>query len=261
MMSAAALPLLASNFSTASAYSFASSTDASDARVSSSWPGVFSASNSARREAGRGSDSPARTCPWPPLPICNNTASTASRLVPDISPTYRQSSGLLMLPSIAGHQGVTFGIAGHAIAAQQLNMVAVLCKHGVELLALGGAQCTGNGQVDGKRVHCLVVHPELVVQMRARGPASGAHVTDVIALPDFHALFYAFGKAFLVGVECRDVVVVLDDDGVAIAILPTGKFDDAVGSGVDGRSAGRGVINAIVLPPAAVHRVASATES
>src|SRR5690606_6084171 len=117
-----------------------------------------------------------------------------------------------------------------------------------------------HGEVDGKRIDRLVVHAELVVQVRPGGPAGGTDVADVVALADLHALLDALGKALLVGIEGSDVVVVFDDDGVAVTVLPPRELDDAVGRCVDGGAAGGSVIDPGVLAPAAMDRMAAPAE-
>src|SRR5690625_5875148 len=51
--------------------------------------------------------------------------------------------------------------------------------------------------------------------------------------------------------------MVFEDNHLAIAALIANKFNHAVGSGLDGRAGGRCIVDAIVIAPAAVDRVAA----
>src|SRR5690606_20534366 len=94
----------------------------------------------------------------------------------------------------------------------------------------------------------------------AGGPSCRADIADMLTLADFHTLLDALGKAFLVGIKGGDVVVVFDDDRIAVTPLPPGEFDDAVCSRADRCAAGSSVVDTIVPAPATVHGVTTSTE-
>ena len=58
-----------------------------------------------------------------------------------------------------------------------------------------------------------------------------------------------------VGVDRRQVVVVLDVDDVAVAVLPAGELDHAVADRAHRRAARRAVVDAVVLLPGVEDRV------
>src|SRR5690606_14320546 len=93
------------------------------------------------------------------------------------------------------------------------------------------------------------------MQVRARGPACGTHIAYQLALAYLVALVQAFGIAALVCVQRAVAVVVLQDDGIAIASFRALEFDNAVGGCMYGGAAASGVVNATVPTPSAVHRV------
>src|SRR5690606_32135196 len=120
--------------------------------------------------------------------------------------------------------------------------------------------CAGYRQINRQGVDRLVVDPELVMQVRPCGPAGRTDVADVVALANLHALLDSFGEAFLVSVKSGDVVLVRNDDGVAVAPLPAGELHNAICGGANGSAAGGCVVDALVRAPAAMNRMAPATE-
>src|SRR5690606_30034120 len=171
----------------------------------------------------------------------------------------RSGSAACRAPCLAESTARDLSVAFLEIG-QQMNMFAILSGRFLECRAMGLVECAGDRQVDGQRIHRFVVDPELVVQMRAGGPSGGADIADELPLPDAIAFLQPVLEAALMRIKRADAIMVLQDDGVAIAILPAAEIDDAVRCGMDGSAAGRGVVDAFVPAPSAMHRVLAHAE-
>src|SRR5690554_92432 len=152
---------------------------------------------------------PSTPCTRASTPTCSSTASTASRLVPDIMPMYIRADCAAM-PLLTGDlHCVLVGRPGDSRPSKQLNVIAVLCHNRIKLLAVVGAERAGYRKIDRQRVDRFVVDAEFVMQVRPCRPACRADVANVITLADLDAFLDAFGEAFLVSVQRSDVVVML----------------------------------------------------
>ena len=89
----------------------------------------------------------------------------------------------------------------------------------------------GVGQHDVRRVLVHALHAVLVVQVRARRRAGGADVADDLALPHAAAVARRLAEARHVAVQRAPALSVVDDDGLAVTVLPAGQFDAAVTRG------------------------------
>src|SRR5690348_5959417 len=89
------------------------------------------------------------------------------------------------------------------------------------------------------------VDAEFVMQVRSGRQSGHADETDRLTL--VHALADALvGEARHMAVGGADVLVVLDDDEVAVAGFPAAEHDRAVAGGVDRGTGRRGVVDALV---------------
>ena len=105
---------------------------------------------------------------------------------------------------------------------------------------------------DARRILVLAAHAELEVQVRPGGPAGGADRADALALLD--ALSALDVDAAQVRIQrLRSLPCAMHD--VAVAVLPAGEVDDAVADRAHGGAGRRGVVDAVVLPPAVEDRV------
>src|SRR3546814_17205581 len=82
------------------------------------------------------------------------------------------------------------------------------------------------------------------MQVRSGGQAGGADVANQLALTDRVAFFQAGGEPALMSVQRAVAAIVLQNDGVAVAILAAFELDDAVGGCVDGRAGGCCIVGA-----------------
>ena len=85
------------------------------------------------------------------------------------------------------------------------------------------------------------------MQVRPGAPARRPHQTDHLALA--HALAFAHVHAAQVRVQGRVVAAVLDDDHVAVPVLPTRKVHHAIANGARRRARGCRIVNAQMRPP------------
>src|SRR3546814_5565793 len=67
------------------------------------------------------------------------------------------------------------------------------------------------------------------MKVRSGGPAGGADVANQLALTDRVAFFQAGGEPALMSVQRAVAAIVLQNNGVAVAILAAFELDDAVG--------------------------------
>ena len=102
--------------------------------------------------------------------------------------------------------------------------------------------CRGSQWIDR-----LVGDTEFVMKMGAGRPPRRAHVANQITLRDLHARLKARSEATLVSIEGCNPAVVLQDHGVAIAILLSHEIDGAIGGGVNWGPGGGGIINTGVV--------------
>src|SRR3546814_11855485 len=91
----------------------------------------------------------------------------------------------------------------------------------------------------------VLVDEELVMQVRSGGPDGGADVDNQLALTDRVAFFQAGGEPALMSVQRAVAAIVLQNNGVAVAILAAFELDDAVGGCVDGRAGGCCIVDEI----------------
>src|SRR5690606_8056008 len=96
--------------------------------------------SSTRSVSGSSADTAPATRPRPSGPTRSRTASTASRLVPDMMPMYALATEGMWLLRGGNECGVGFLACGEGWPLQQLDVVAVLGDHRFELLALCGIE-------------------------------------------------------------------------------------------------------------------------
>src|SRR3546814_17553301 len=96
--------------------------------------------------------------------------------------------------------------------------------------------------------------------MRISDWSSDVCSSDLLALTDRVAFFQAGGEPALMSVQRAVAAIVLQNNGVAVAILAAFELDDAVGGCVDGRAGGCCIVDAFVPAPAAMHRVLAHAE-
>src|SRR5690606_5459358 len=150
----------------------------------------------------------------PCVPKEASTASTPSMLVPDMSPIYRGADMALT----AGQ------LHGLSVRMQQSEAVLIGGQGLLELLALGGIQNTRDRQIYRQRINGFLRNTEFVVQVRARCPARRPHIADQLTLFDTIAFAQPGRKAALMSVQRGELAVVLENDGVAIAILTANEL-------------------------------------
>jgi hypothetical protein len=166
-----------------------------------------------------------------------------SRLVPDITPAMRE------LLFSGGERGARPRPRARERVDERRNGRA-------ELGQALGAQRRGVGHRPRRHgIARLAGDPELVVQVRAGGPARHAHEADRVALQDAGACLEVLGELRHVPVHRRVIALVLDVDDVAVAVLPARELDHAVGRHAHRRALGRRVIHALVLAPVLEDRV------
>src|SRR5436190_10858734 len=189
----------------------ASAFAAAAARSISSGPGAWSAKSAARSSAGNGKCALART-DGGRLEKSASTASTPSRLVPDMRPTYSALSLKqceIALPDQLEAHGERVGLGPESRDFIRRNR-------------------QRSGQYDRKRVAGLPGGPEFGVQVRSGCPPGLADRADDVALGHVHALAQAPGKAHQVRVHGRDISRVANDDYVSVAALLAHEIDHAV---------------------------------
>src|SRR5690606_7667862 len=184
-----------------------------------------------------------------------NMPSTPSVLVPDMRPINSELS-------IGAERSLAFRhLRGLALECRQEVNVFLVLGHGLlKGLALRLVQYASHGQVHRQGVDGLLVDAEFVMQMRSGRPAGGADVADKLALADGVAFLQACGKSALVRIQRGVATMVLQDDGVSVAILLALEFDGAVSRCMDGCAGGRRIIDAFMTAPAAVHRMLAHAE-
>src|SRR3546814_17936116 len=96
---------------------------------------------------------------------------------------------------------------------QHLDLCFVVVRRLFECGQLFAVELESHGQFHGQGVDRLVVDAEFVVQMRAGGPARGAHIAYYLALRDLVAFLEAFGKPALMGVGGGVVMRVRSEEG------------------------------------------------
>src|SRR5439155_19902150 len=96
------------------------------------------------------------------------------------------------------------------------------------------------------RVDGVAVDPDFEVQVRPEASARAVAVADHLSLGDVRT--GADGESLLVGVRGGEPVAVVDDDDVAVALLPAGDDDRPGGRRVDRGAGGDGDVDALVHP-------------
>src|SRR5487761_720588 len=94
---------------------------------------------------------------------------------------------------------------------------------------IGDTGCGGRVGEKGQRIAGQVVVPNLEVQIRAGGASAGPYFSDHLSAR--YAVAFAHEIALIMPVHRRIVIVVLNDNGVAVAMQRARKDDDAVVGG------------------------------
>ena len=188
------------------------------ARDSSFAPGVCSASSSSRSIVGNGMCAAPSVSQATPLAGAKSatTASTPSRLVPDITPAKRSPATMgISAPAAA----VRRRRARRACACATASSSRQRGDGRVERRALLGRDRERGRQRDGHRIARLAGDAEFVVEMRAGRPPRLADVADRVALPHVRAAAQARREARQVRVDGRVRAAVPQHHDVAVAAL------------------------------------------
>src|SRR6185503_12925280 len=105
------------------------------------------------------------------------------------------------------------------------------------------------------RILVDAAHAILVVQMRSRRRAGGAHVADHFPLGHLVTATRASTEPRHVTIERCDAVAMIDDHGIAVAALAAGELHSPVTGCLDRRAARRAIVNTRVRPDTAADRV------
>src|SRR5713226_9302377 len=126
---------------------------------------------------------------------------------------------------------------------------------GEEARALGARERLARDELLAHRVHELAVLRDAVVEVRPGGEPRHADVADDVPLAHARAAANAGGELREVVVHGRVARAVADRDRDAIAAVPAGRGDDAVGHGAHGGARRRRVVDREVRAHAAEDRV------
>lgn len=99
------------------------------------------------------------------------------------------------------------------------------------------------------------------MKMWAGRPAGLANIADGFALPDASTLANSVAEAREVGIQGGVLIVVLEDDYIAVTILFADKIHRGIGCRPDRGAGGGGIINALVGAPSLQDGVEASAET
>src|SRR5690242_14472299 len=168
-----------------------------------------------------------------------SAASMPSALVPEISPRYnsvrsgcttRSIESIEVGFAVARGAGQRAVVVHHLDARQQRRILRAELRHQL------ARQRLRLGPRHRQRTALPVIPPELVVQVRAGGHPGHADVTDDLALAHVFSHAFVGSEARHVAISRADVLVVLDDHEVAVAVFLATKLDHSIAGRIDRRA-------------------------